>query len=110
MLANLFSATGLTLMSSAYTFYKIHPYVPYGLIWNHAVVPGTIYALQTIKDKLSGNEYDEESDIEMYQVVSCSEVNGIVTKYLLFDQEPQFTYLGVEYIEEEEYNGGPVFL
>lgn len=110
ILLNPFSTTGLTIASSAYTFYKIHPFIPYSFIWHNAIVPGTCLVLQSIKNTFKPHEQeDNEHDVEIYQLLSADESYGIVTKYLIFEQEPQFTYLGVEYVENDK-GGGPVFL
>lgn len=114
---NPFSTTSLTVASSMYTFYKIHPYVPYSFLWHNAVVPGTFLVLKTIKGKLSGSDnevYDDEIDpsVEMYEIITHDETLGIVTKIVIFD-EPQFTFLGTEYADDEfedTKSGGPVFL
>jgi hypothetical protein len=115
---NPFSTTSITVASSLYTFYKIHPYVPYSFLWHNAVVPGTFLVLKTLKNKISGDEsetenYEEDLDpsMEMYQVISHDEQLGIVTKILIFE-EPQFTFLSTEYIEDEHQvkKGEPVFL
>tara|TARA_B100000508_G_C11274652_1_gene187435 strand:- start:53 stop:406 length:354 start_codon:yes stop_codon:yes gene_type:complete len=112
---NPFSTTSLTVASSMYTFYKIHPYVPYSFLWHNAVVPGTFLVLKTIKGKLTNSDKemydDDEIDpaVEMYEIITHDETLGIVTKIIIFD-EPQFTFLGTEYVDDETESGGPVFL
>ena len=120
VLINPFSPTSITIASSAYTFYKIHPYVPYSFLWHNAVVPGTFLVLKTLKNQITGtddkgrDEDDLDPSVEMYEIISHDETLGIVTKIMIFE-EPQFTFLGTEYADEEEEDyergeGGPVFL
>lgn len=104
---NPLSPTSLTLASTAFTFYKIHPYIPYSFLWHNAIVPGTFMILKSLKTNDSG-EYDEDG-LEMYEVISHDENLGIITKILIFD-EPQFTFLGTEHIEDHKTTGDPVFL
>lgn len=103
---NVFSVSTVTLMSSLYTLYKIHPYVPYRFILEYAVVP----AFKSLKNKRKVDD-EVDNELELYQIVSASEENGIVTRYLMFEEEPQFTFLGVEYVEPDlSSTSGPVFL
>jgi hypothetical protein len=113
MNALLFSATGATIASSAYTLYKVHPYVPYSFIWINAVVPVSLIVMKSIKDIVIKPEAPAESqpDIEFYNVIVTVDKFGMVEKTLMFLEEPTFTYLGVEY-DNDEYKEerGPVFL
>lgn len=103
-----------TVASSAYTLYKVHPFVPYRLIWENAVVPGVCLLFSTVKRriKLTQEDITEHNNVEFYEVITRSDEFGIVTKHLIFEDEPQFTFLGVEYVEKDEVygGGGPVFL
>jgi hypothetical protein len=110
---NPFDTTSITLASSAYTIYKLHPYVPYSFLWHNAVVPGTFLVLKTLKNQITGLDHggvddDIDPSVEMYEVISHDETMGIVTKIIIFE-EPQFTLLGTEYVDDDD-DEGPVFL
>lgn len=70
-------STMATLASGAYTFYKIHPYVPYRMIWN--------YASSYIKKRNK-----KEIEMDCYEVISEDKD----TRYLLFrgDGETVISY------------------
>lgn len=99
--------TNLTLLSSAYTLYKLHPFIPYRFIWNNALLP--LLKRQKQKDDRDDIDDDEYYGGELYEIVSYDSHLGIVTKIIVFE-EPQFTFLGTEYIEHDEYKNEPVFL
>jgi hypothetical protein len=102
-----------TVASSAYTLYKVHPFVPYKIIWESALVPGVCLLFSTIKRrvKLTPTDVMEHNNVEFYEVITKSDEFGIVTKHLIFEDEPQFTFLGVEYVEKDDmFYTGPVFL
>jgi len=65
-------------------------------------------ALGTMKKRVSATEYN---NVELYEIITKSDDFGIVTKHLIFEDEPQFTFLGVEYVEKDDVGrGDPVFL
>lgn len=83
--------------STAYTLYKIHPYIPYRLIWS------------ILLDKLKKEPKDFHGGVECYNIITSVNEYGMVEKSLMFLEEPTFTYLGVEY-EDDDYKAQPVFL
>jgi hypothetical protein len=65
--------------------------------------------------KPSGDEVEEHNKVELYEVITKTDDFGIVTKHLIFEDEPQFIFLGVEYVGFEDDRmtiplGKPVFL
>lgn len=105
----------LTIASSAYTMYKIHPYIPYRLIWDAALVPGVYLLMGRLKNgrrRPTPDQVDEHNKTDLYEVITKSDEFGIVTKHLIFEDEPQFVFLGVEYVEFDKTvpRAEPVFL
>jgi hypothetical protein len=88
----------VTLLSSTYTFYKIHPHIPYKLIWVNAIVPLTFLVMQSIKDGIMGQR--EREPVDPHCIVGKT--------FYLENPTTTFTYLGVEY--EDDGFAEPVWL
>lgn len=81
-------------------------------------MPGVCLALGRLKNgrrRPSAEEVDEHNKVDLYEVITKTDEFGIVTKHLIFEDEPQFIFLGVEYVDFEDDRitvpqGKPVFL
>lgn len=86
----LFNPGTLTIASTMYTYYKVHPYVPYRFIWENMVLP----AIQNLKNKGTSPKTEYE-DHDTYEVIQeTGDGNGVVTRVVFFDtSSTQFTYI-----------------
>lgn len=105
----------LTIASSAYTLYKFHPYIPYKLIWDAALVPGVYLLMGRLKNgrrRPTSEQIDEHNKRDFYEVITKLEEFEIVLKHLIFEDEPQIVFLGVEYVEFDKTipRAEPIFL
>lgn len=71
-----------TLISGAYTMYYMHPYIPYGFIWNQIVIP-------TISRITSKQNRETDIDYECYEIVKTTRDSntGVVTKYMILKSD-----------------------
>lgn len=84
-------STLTTLVSGAYTLYKIHPYIPYRFLWKYMAVPALEY--------LHHRAPEEHLDLECYEIIeeSRDSYTGVVTRYLVLkNRDDSFTVVDKE--------------
>lgn len=89
--------TVTTLVSGAYTFYCIHPFIPYRFLWTTVAVPMLNYMT------ISRTPVEKELELEFYEIVKESHdpETGVTTRYLILKKEEPFTIINLEYDPNE---------
>lgn len=95
-------ATITTIISSAYTIYYIHPFIPYRFVWTYMAVPTFNYIADTATGSKRRQEQEEiEKGLECYEIIKETRENGIVTRYLILKTENDYTIVNTEYDRNE---------